>query len=139
MIRIIRSALIRRLAAFVTLRFRWLAPIMVRYFDLVNYSQVARATDYLSHDYRDIFSLLTSEPITFVNMGAEGTSESFVYKYDENIERIFVEPSMNDIPITNNEGAIIIKKRLATKWELVNTTERKLMNFSVVKTHRAIR
>ena len=90
MIQTIRSVLLRRLAALVTLGFRWLAPIMVRSFDLVNYSQVARATDYLLHDYRGVFSLLNSEPITFLDIGAGGTSESIVDMDYEEFKRIYI-------------------------------------------------
>ena len=90
---------------------------MVRSFDLVNYSQVARATDYLLHDYRGVFSLLNSDPLTFLDFGTGGKSEPIVDKYYEEFERIYVEPRINDTPITNNnnEEAVIIKKAIVRK------------------------
>jgi FkbM family methyltransferase len=88
---------------------------MGRSFDLVNKSQKAREKDYLSHNYRDILSLLGSEPIVFLDIGAGEQAEPVVEKYDEYFEKIFVEPRASELSKLRKKGGSVIGKAISDK------------------------
>ena len=90
---------------------------MIRSFDLVNYSQVARATDYLSYDYSETLSALTSKPIVYLDIGAGGDNEPIVEKYSEEFETINCEPRISESFKFKDKGSLTIEKAISDENE----------------------
>jgi hypothetical protein len=103
----------KKMAALTMHGFRRYSPFMGRSVDLVNQSQKARERDYLSHNYSAILSLLSSEPIVHLDIGAADEADPVVKTYAEHFEKIYVEPRTSELGRLRSTRAKVIAKAIS--------------------------
>ena len=121
MIRIFFGFYSQKLAAFFTLGFLHYSHLINRSIDLVDRSQRAKEKDYLNFNYEKTLSLLSSESIIFLHVGAgaptnEGPyAEAIINKYFKFFRPILIEPRPIEAARLKDAGFLVVDKAISNK------------------------